>query len=589
MLAWLLPVTALVMSPVLFADFIRLDDFSHLFDSPNFQRMSVSGLAAFWTKSYFNLYIPVTYSVWWVLIMVGRVFGTLRQNAWLFHAANFAVHLVNVTLVFLVVHKLLQISRNKLASRHGVGDGTIALIAALFFAIHPVQVESVAWVSELKGLLAAMFGLLGLWWHYRSSRRVLCAVFFIAAMLSKPSAIVFPGIVLLADRIVLGNSIRKSVVMPALYSAPLLILAYVTKRLQPDLELDLIPTAMQRLAVAADAFAFYVCHVLVPYPLAVDYGHSPQFVLNHTSRGWLALSGFSLVAGVAVVAKGLFHSGPAARDRGAYPLMTCGWAIFLLSVAPVLGLVPFGFQDVSTVADHYLYIALIGVSVMVAGTLVRFGAFANSRLVVAAPLYVFAALSFRQARLWQSTVTLFSHTVEVNPQSYLGYYCVADEYMHTKRFDEAIEWLTKSLTIKPDYLNAKIALGLAWAQKGEIVKAVEYYNETLAGNPSTLGTRARYVSSIHNNLGLLLLQVGFEAGAIDHFRKAVEIFPRSINGHLNLGNVAFSQRRLSDAIAEYQIAQSLNPGNPAIEQRLGRARQVEQGATPDDDVQRPLR
>jgi tetratricopeptide (TPR) repeat protein len=105
------------------------------------------------------------------------------------------------------------------------------------------------------------------------------------------------------------------------------------------------------------------------------------------------------------------------------------------------------------------------------------------------------------------------------------------------------------------------------------VKAIEHYRSVLAKNPSTVGNRARLVSSIHNNLGLLLLQMGLEAPGVEHFHKAVQLFPRSLNAHLNLGNVAFSNGRYSDAIAEYEIARSLNPGNPRVEQRLARARQ----------------
>ncbi|MBN1605793.1 MAG: tetratricopeptide repeat protein [Polyangiaceae bacterium] len=573
MLAVLLPVTALALSPVLFAGFVRLDDYSHLFDNPQLRRMSVAGLAAFWTKPYFNLYIPITYSVWWAVTMVGSLFGTLHENAWLFHTLNLAVHLANTALVFLLVRILLEVRRKNEATQGDAADPAIALISALFFAIHPVQVETVAWVSELKGALAAMFGLLGLWWHYRSTGRVLTAACFVAAMLSKPSAIVFPAIVLLVDRVVLGLSLRKSAVMPAVYGLLVLPLLLVTKHLQPNADLNFIPTASQRLGVAADAFAFYLYKVLVPYPLAVDYGLSPRYVLSRISGWQLAIEGVLLVAGVAVVVRSLVRPGSSSADAGGYGLVSCGWAIFLVSIAPVLGFVPFGFQDISTVADHYLYVPMLGVSVMVAGILIHFHAFAGSYRATVAVLVVLAGLSFQQARLWRSTESLFARTLEVNPRSFLAYYCIAQEHMQARRLDEALEWLTKSLTFNPDYLNADIALGLVWAQKGDRAKAIEHYRSVLAKHPSTVGTRARSVSSIHNNLGLLLLRFGFEAEAVEHFREAVRLFPRSLNAHLNLGNVAFSHGRYSDAIAEYQIALSLSPGTRGIEQRLERARQ----------------
>jgi protein O-mannosyl-transferase len=581
-LALLLLPTVLVLSPVLFADFIRLDDYSHLFDNPHLHRMSVSGLAAFWTKSYFNLYIPITYSVWWALTMIGSQFCDLRQNAWIFHALNLAIHLANVTLFFFLVRALIGIGRQKAVSETDRSDNTVALTSALLFALHPVQVESVAWVSELKGELAAMFGLLGLWWHYRPAKRWLAAACFAAAVLSKPSSIVFPGIVLLVNRILLGWSVRKSAAVPFLYGLPLLVVAFVTKRLQPDSNLDFVPTAAQKLAVAADAFAFYVFKVLVPYPHAVDYGRSPQFVLNHVPGWQVALSGLLLVAGVAIVAFALIRPKPSSPIGGWYSLVSCGWSIFILSITPVLGLIPFGFQEFSTVANHYLYVPLMGISVMVAGILVRVGTFARSQLVVAALLLVCAGLSTQQAYLWRSTETLFANTVAVNPRSYLACYCIADEHVRAGRFVEGLEWHMKSHALNPDYLNGQVGLGMALVLAGEPARAIEHYSAALAKNPSIVGTRAKLVSSLHNNLGMLLLQTGRQAEGVDHFRKAVEIFPRSVNGHLNLGNVAFAERRYLDAIAEFEIAESLSPRNPAVEQRLANARRSAQHASSDD-------
>jgi protein O-mannosyl-transferase len=437
-------------------------------------------------------------------------------------------------------------------------------------------VETVAWISELKGELSMMFGLLGLWWHCRSANRVLTAAFFIAAMLSKPSAIVFPGVVLLVERIILGNSLRKSAVLPALYSLLLLPLALVTKRLQPDFNLDFVPTVAQRFSVAADALTFYVCKVLVPFPLALDYGRSPQYVLTHVPGWQLALSAIFLMGGLTVLAKAPFRPSPATPVGGWRSLVTCGWSIFVLSTAPVLGLIPFEFQDFSTVADHYLYVSIMGVSLMVAGIMVRLGTAANSRRVAAAALVVLACLSFQQARLWRSTFTIFAHTVKVNPRSYLGTYSIAEEHLRAGRFDESIEWSSKSLAINPNYPNATIALGLAWAQKGDLVKAIDEYSLALARNPSIVGTRARPVASIHNNLGMVLLRVGRKAEGVEHFRKAVEIFPLSTNAHLNLGNVAFDDQRYLDAIAEYKIAQAISPGIPAVELRLARAQSTYQ-------------
>jgi hypothetical protein len=581
MLVFLLPITALALSPVLFASFIRLDDYSHLFENPQLRRMSVSGLTALWAKSYFKLYIPVTYSVWWALSMIGSLFGELQKNPWIFHSFNLAVHLANVTLAFFVVRTLIRIGRRHTRAKDtrakdtrakdGAIDDGIALVSALLFALHPVQVETVAWVSELKGELAALFGFLGLFWHFRSNKRIFTAVFFIVAMLSKPSAIVFPGIVFVIDRILLQKSLAKSAIAPALYGVPLLILAIVTKHLQPDSEQDFIPTIAQRLVVASDTISFYVSKVLVPFPLAVDYGRTPELVLG-IAPSWVGYSILLSAVGVAPVLWVLFRPSPSARVEPWLSLVSCGWAIFIVSILPVLGLIPFGFQNFSTVADHYLYVPLLGASVIVAGVLVRFRTSPRSRYIAAAPLLVFTTLSVQQAWLWRSTETLFAYTLKINPKSYLSSFCIGDELMRAGRLDEAIEWLEKSRAIKPDYLTAALTLGMAYTRSGEPGKAVDLYNATLGTNPSIVGARAKSVASIHNNLGMLLMQAGLTEAGVEHFKKAVAIFPRALNAHLNLGNVAFARQRYTDAVAEYETALSLSPDSPGIEQRLEMAR-----------------
>jgi hypothetical protein len=583
LLAILVVLTALALSPVLFAGFIRLDDYRHILENSQLQKAVPANLAAFWTKPYFGLYIPITYSLWWVVSWIGRAFGTLQQTAWLFHALNLACHLVNATLVFFVVHTLLDRDRQKQSGRSRM----IALLSALFFALHPVQVETVAWISEFKGELSTTFGLLGIWHHYRRSKRTLTAALFVAAMLAKPSAIVFPGILLLTDRILLGRSLKQSAAMPALLGLLLLPLVVVTKYLQPDINLDFLPTVPQRLLVATDALAFYVCKLMAPFPLALDYGRSPHYVLSHV-HGWqMVLSALLLLFGVGVVVHALARPRPSAQEAGWYSLLSCGWSIFALSVVPVLGLVPFEFQDISTVADHYVYVAMFGASLMVAGFLVRFRASARAVGVAVVALAVLGGLTFRQARLWRSTETLFGHTLTVNRRSYLAHYSIATELMDTGRLDRGIQENQESLAINPDYLYAEVALGVAWIRKGNYQAAVEHYEAALAKQPNHAGKRATLVSSIHNNLGMALHQVGRDAEGTEQFRMAVKIDPESVNGHLNLGNAAFNDKRYLDAIAEYEIARSLGPGNPAVEEQLALARRGARKALSGGKAQPP--
>jgi tetratricopeptide (TPR) repeat protein len=160
-----------------------------------------------------------------------------------------------------------------------------------------------------------------------------------------------------------------------------------------------------------------------------------------------------------------------------------------------------------------------------------------------------------------------------NPRSYLGHFCIGDELLRSGRLDEGIDSLQRAIALKPDYASAVLNLGTAFTRKGEPERAVELYRRALAENPSILGARAPTVAALHNNLGLALGQLGQEAEGIAQFHEAAAIFPDSLNAHLNLGNVAVAQQRYGDAVAEYETALALSPGNRNIEQRLELARQ----------------
>jgi hypothetical protein len=564
----------IAFSPVLVADYIRLDDHANILDNPHIQRLSLAGFAAIWTKSDLGFYIPITYSIWWLYAGIANLLGTLKQSAPLFHALNLTLHIVNAFLVFSLLQTLLRFARAKPAALSEAQTRGAALIAALFFALHPAQVETVAWITELKGGLAGMLGLLGILSYYRSPRRATPAILFIAAMLSKPSAIVFPGVLLLVDRILLGKPLKDSVKAPFFFWMPQLPFVLITKYLQPDLNMEFIPSLSQRLLVAADTFSFYFCKVLFPFHLALDYGRSPHVVLLRIPGWHMALSALLTVAGVAVVIYSLWR--PSQSDQDGAPawrgFVFCGWAIFCLAIAPVLGLVPFAFQDFTTVADHYLYIPIFGATLVVLGLLIRLRAAVGALVISAAILLGLAGLCFSQARHWRSTQTLFSHTLEINPQSYLAHYSIGTELLEAGKTDAGIEQTLQCLEINPGYLSAEVALGVAWIQKGKFQNAIDHYLSVLGKNPSIAGKRAPFVSSIHNNLGMALCQVGRDSEGAEHFKKAIEVDPTSVNGHMNLGRFALKESRFADAATHYQAALALSPGNREIARFLEFAR-----------------
>jgi hypothetical protein len=566
--AILVSLTALAFSPVLVAGYIGLDDPTHILENPGLRKLSLGGLLGFWTAPYFSLYIPVTYSLWWLVALVAHLFGTLSQTAWLFHALNLSLHLANACLVFLLLRMLLLL-RTKDSAQPGARASGVALLAALFFALHPVQVETVAWISECKGALSLLFELLGLWSYYRRSPKYITGVCFVLAMLSKPTAIVAPAILLLVDRILLGRPLKESARLPLLLWLLLLPLVLLTKHLQPDLDMDFVLAFSQRLYVAMDALGFYASTLVAPVGLALDYGRSPDYVLAH-GGGWrLALSLLVLLAALAIPGEAILRARP---RRVWYSFVACGWSVFVLSLVPVLGLVPFTFQVFSTVADHYLYGPLVGAALMLTGVLTYFRADSKGLGLVVAPLLLLAGLSFKQATRWSSTKTLFAHTFEINPRSFLGYHSLASDLFARGRWDEGIAQALKAVAIKPDYLPAQLSIGVAWIRKGDPETAIKYYDSVLVKRAGPVDNHGHLLAAIHNNLGLALEMVGRRAEGMVHFRMAIALSPKSFEGYRNLGHAALEEGQYLEAILQFEHALDLSPGNHGIEDQLTRAR-----------------
>lgn len=559
-------------SPVLVAGYVRLDDYDNILRNPSVQSFSLSGFKAIWTESRLGFYIPITYSIWWLYAGLANALGTLSQSAPLFHSVNLTLHILNTLLVFSLSRTLLRLLRPRLPALSDSRIVRFSLVVALVFGLHPAQVETVAWITELKGITAGLLGLLGIWNYYRSPRKGVTALLFIAAMLSKPSAIVFPGIILLIDRILLDKSMKESVKDPLVFWVPLLPFVLITKYLQPDLNMEYVPTIFGRSIVAADAFSFYCRKLLFPAGLALDYGRSPLQVL-HRAQGWQGVISMllSIASGTLVIYSLLRPRRPHRQATVWSSLVLCGWSIYCLSLLPVLGFVPFAFQDFTTVADHYLYIPLLGAGLMAMGILLRLDAKVPSLLISAAIVVTFVPLSCLQAMNWRSTETLFNHTLTINPQSYVARYSIATEMLDAGRTDEGILHLRKCLQIRPNYLSAQIAIGIAWIHQGRYQEAIDYYESVLSKNPSGVGKRAVFMAMIYNNFGSALCSVGREKEGAEQFRKAVEVDPSSITGHMNLGRFALRESRFKDAVIHYQAALALSPSSHEIQQLLSLA------------------
>lgn len=468
-----LPVLLVIITAVVFLQtpsfaFVHWDDHNYVFDNPFYQPVSLRGIAHFWTAAYHGLYAPVTFTVHGLQALL------LGLHGGRFHAVSLLVHAVNVALVYGLVRRLLHL-------RGATAAPILAAGGALLFAVHPIQVESVAWVTGMKELLSTLFALLALRAYFARKDAasttpnrpfLLGTVWFVLALLSKPTTVVLGPVAAVLDVSLLGTTWRRALqrVWPWLaIGAPF---ALVAKRLQPDALLETTAPLWLRPFVAMDALQFYAVRLLAPHGFTPDHGRTPQWLLESGAWRWSWIVPALILAG----------AGWAAYRRRFAPLGLV--AAVGLALLPVLGLVPFPMQNWSTVTDHYVYLpfALVGlaVSLLLAETPA-----ARRHLALAAVAVVavaLAAMSMSHMRIWRSDDTLFPYALQRNPDSVILRMNYAESLYIRGRHEETLEQLRAAAGIRPTAgVYSNIGAVLVELRRYEEARAA--FQEALALDP----------------------------------------------------------------------------------------------------------
>jgi hypothetical protein len=413
----LLAAIALTFGRILSSEFVDWDDGKLIYDNSNITQGTLEGLARQWNwrdPNAFNLYDPLAYTTWWLLAHAAKIHTPdalgATINPQVFHAANLIVHWLAACVVL------------EILARIGIG-GWPAAAGALLFAVHPLQTEAVAWATGMKDLLGGLFALATIWRYLvaaqsegaaRRNNCIAASMLFLAALLSKPSAVVLPLIVVSFDVVLYRRPLRRSLPWIGLWLLMAGAATAINASIQP-FGARLKPWPLwSRPFIAADALNFYLCKLLLPVHLSFDYGRTPLAMLNdpflHRTLYWSWMF-------PAIVALFVW--------RLRRPMLAVAALVFFLGVLPVLGLVPFAYQYYSTVADRYAYVSMLGAAMAAAWVLARFG----NRVVWCAAGGVLAALmslSFLQAGIWKDTDTLYTRALSLNPTNGTHYLFVAE-------------------------------------------------------------------------------------------------------------------------------------------------------------------
>ena len=512
------------------------------------------GLYKFWCTTEATDYWPVANTTLWI---EWRLWGMHPTG---YRVTNLILHVAETLLVWLILRKL---------SIPG------AFLAAMIFAVHPVNVESVSWIAQRKDMLAVLFFLVSIYCYLKnissscsdnSQHRLhtpcsepahgVCGVLsgrwywislaaFVLAMLSKVSVAILP-VLLLVIVWWMRPLTRWVLLRTAPFFAVAVVLTWVNMWFQTRGTDVVIRNAgfTERLLGAGGVVWFYLYKAILPFDLAFVY---PQW---HIETGnplwWLPL----LAVFIVTAALWLY------RKSWSRPFLFA-WGFFCVALAPVMGFMDVGFMKHSLVADHYQHIALIGVIALVsAGWNVwlehaRDGWHWAATIVIIVSVGVLAFLTWRQSGLYRDAITLYEATLEKNPGCWMAHNNLGIELAHAGRLREAVEHYTQALRLKPDNSETHNNLGNTLIKIGRRPEAIEHYKEALRIKPN--------IVDAYNNLGNAFKELGQYQQAIDHYEKALRLNPNYLEAHYNLGLALAETGRPEEAIEHYRQALRLGP------------------------------
>ncbi|HEY2586756.1 MAG TPA: tetratricopeptide repeat protein [Tepidisphaeraceae bacterium] len=562
--------TVLALWPVCAHNFTTWDDNFNVSQNPYLNPVTGSGVAHFWTTPHMALYIPITYTVWGALAAVARMDAPTAQGIWLnastFHTANLIVHVIAVLFAYQL---LLALVRRRWPACAG----------ALLFALHPVQVESVAWVAGMKDVLCGALSLLALWQYVRfaqldaacdqdaPSRRQwihygIATLAFTLALFAKPSAMTLPLVAATIDWLLIRRSWRRigAALLPWLaLAAACGVVAHAVQPVAAPLDGGRV---WARPFLAGAALAFYLYKLVAPVWLAIQYHYSPQVLL---AGRWIWFA-WTIPAAVAV---GVIVAGRRWR------WLAAGAAIFVLATLPVLGLVAFQFERLSLTADHYLYFAMIGPAMILAFAL---GAMPRQWVKAAVPVCaaVFVLLGVRsmlQAFTWQDSRTLFEHELAVNPHSETASNNLALLALTDNHPQEAESLARQSIAAQPDQGEAYNTLAIALLRQGRPDEAMVNYRKAIKNDPNQAAALASLGGMIAQSSQKKNLPADERAALLSEAeqlcRRAVDVDPTFVNARLNLAQILTTEGRIPDAMPEAEAAVRMNPTNPNAQGFLG--------------------
>ena len=514
--------------------FVSLDD--PIYVTENLQvrgGLTWSGLVWAFTTFHDGNWFPLT---WLSHMLDCQLFGL--DSGW-HHLTNVVLHALSTLILFVVLHRMTGARR-----RSGV--------VALLFAIHPLHAESVAWIAERKDVLSALFWMLTLWAYSRyaaqpgHARYALALIFFCLGLMSKPMLVTLPVVLILLDLWPLARGIRIIEKIP-FFAASLAssIVTYIAHQAGGSVaSFEIVPLAI-RLENALITIALYILQWFWPAHLAVFYPYSLRSLIVPAIFAGIALCAVTTIVALASPLR---------------PYLAVGWFWYLVTLAPVIGLIQTGSQSH---ADRYTYIPMIGLSIALVWEIAdRLQSWPRMRVALTAAVTVAClTLSWIQVRYWRDDISLYQHAVAVVPDNYVAHFNLASALDAQGKTDDAVTQLREAVRARPYYVPARAELGQLLAREGHPEEAVTELRTAIRLRPDEAVT--------HFRLGSVLGTLGRPGDAAAEFSEAIRLQPVNADAHYNLGVALAEQGRVQQAAREFDATVHLRPDDVNARFNLG--------------------
>jgi tetratricopeptide (TPR) repeat protein len=569
-----------VFLPVIHGAFIERNDSGFVTGNTHIN-LTPANVAWAFCHSFDANWLPLTL---WSFMLDHQLYGL---KPWGYHLTNVLLHAVNTVLLFLVLRRMTGLRPEKSigAKTPQAGATWRSLMVAALFGLHPLRVESVAWISERKDVLSVQFWMLTLWAYTRFAQgrsRAGCRVpgagdsslalgsrpstfdyylalaFFALGLMSKPMMVTLPCVLLVLDYWPLGRWQQKNrrglLVEKApffLLSAIVSVVTYSTQKnadMMSNVLTGLSLSFSARLENALVSYGRYLGKLFWPVDLCVLYPYPDHWPMQKILFAGLLVLGLSVLVFVM------------RRQR---PYLLTGWLWYLGTLVPVLGLVPVGAQ---AMADRYSYIPSVGILiVLVWGTcqMTRGWHYQSIGLGAVGGMLVLICIVLTRHQLgyWKDDVSVWERAIAVTENNYDAHNMLGRAWYAQGRMDDAIREIQEVVRLNPDFAEPYCNLGRAYVAKRREDEAIACYQKALEVRPD-------YVAA-HNSLGSLLLQKGQVGQVMVHCQKALELEPDNVTAHNNLGFAFSLMGRLDEAAAQLQKVVEIQPDNEMAQNNLG--------------------